>query len=198
MLKRLPSSERRTAILAAARKVIACKGLARTRMRDIALAAQVSLGTLTYHFQGIEEILVGALEQEMLEFYKPWAHRAQEGTGEAGLRTLVDGFLASDDRTRDHWLLWLDFWALAAHTEPYAGWQVEIYQRWRADVTHQITRGVADGSLRRVEIDRTADEFMALFDGVAAHAYLPGRGLEAARARALMHDFIDTLAADRR
>jgi len=85
-------------------------------MRDIATASDVSLGTITYHFTGITEILAEVLNDEMDSFYGPVIAAAKAAPdGRAALREIVDGFVASSARAREHWVLWLDFWALSAH-----------------------------------------------------------------------------------
>ena len=48
---------RRALIVEAARGVILREGLGGTRLRDIAGEAGVSVGTVTYHFESVAEIL---------------------------------------------------------------------------------------------------------------------------------------------
>ncbi len=68
---RHPTEVRRPLIVEAARSVIADRGLFATTMRDIAAASGVSLGTVTYHFRGIAEILGEVLDLEMDALYAP-------------------------------------------------------------------------------------------------------------------------------
>lgn len=191
---RHPTEVRRPLIVEAARSVIADRGLFATTMRDIATASEVSLGTVTYHFSGIAEILAEALNGEMDAFYAPViATAAAEPDGRAALHALIDGFLASSPRARQHWVLWLDFWALSAHDSEYASLQTAIYHRWQADVEAIFKRGVADGSLRVEATDGAVTEFMAIFDGMASQAYLPGADIRPAEARSCLHRYVDRL-----
>src|SRR5206468_240924 len=120
---------RRRMLLDAARAVIAERGLHATTIRDIAAAGGVAVGTVTYHFSGIEEVLAGVLESEMETYSDPiWSRAADAATGRAGLLALIDGLVASDRRTREHWKLWLGFWALAAHYPQYSTWQSRVYR----------------------------------------------------------------------
>ncbi|WP_031273697.1 TetR/AcrR family transcriptional regulator, partial [Curtobacterium sp. B8] len=48
---------RRAMIVAAAREVIVRRGVGSTGLRDIAAEAGVSVGTVTYHFGSVAEIL---------------------------------------------------------------------------------------------------------------------------------------------
>jgi len=191
---RHPPEVRRALIVEAARSVIADRGLFATTMRDIAAASEVSLGTVTYHFRGIAEILAEVLDGEMDAFYAPLIATAfAQPDGRAALGALIDGFLASSPRTRQHWVLWLDFWALSAHDGEYARRQAVFYQRWQRDVEAVFECGVADGSLRVEAIDEAVAEFTAVFDGMASKAYLPGAGIRPAEARSRLHRYVDRI-----
>lgn len=197
---RHPTEVRRHLIVEAARSVIAERGLFATSIRDIATASDVSLGTVTYHFTGIAEILAEVLNDEMDSFYGPVIAAAKAAPdGRAALREIVDGFIASSTRAREHWVLWLDFWALSAHDPEYASRQSEIYKRWHTDVQAVFERGSADGSLHATSKELEGEaiaEFMAIFDGMASQAYLPGAELRPAEARSRLHRYIDRLPRD--
>jgi len=191
---RHPPEVRRALIVEAARSVIADRGLFATTMRDIAAASEVSLGTVTYHFRGIAEILAEVLDGEMDAFYAPLIATAfAQPDGRAALGALIDGFLASSPRAGQHWVLWLDFWALSAHDGGYARRQAVFYQRWQRDVEAVFECGVADGSLRVEAIGEAVAEFMAVFDGMASKAYLPGAGIRPAEARSRLHRYVDRI-----
>lgn len=192
---RHPTEVRRPLIVEAARSVIADRGLFATTMRDIAAASEASLGTVTYHFSGIAEILAEVLNGEMDTFYAPIiAAATAKQDGRAALHAVIDGFFASSPRARQHWALWLDFWALSAHDTEHASRQAAIYRRWQADVESIIKRGVTDSSLCLDAVDETVTEFMAVFDGMASHAYLPGADVSPAEARRRLHRYIDRLS----
>ncbi|WP_172832258.1 TetR/AcrR family transcriptional regulator [Nakamurella panacisegetis] len=189
---RQPTEIRRQLIVEAARVLIADRGLFAASMRDIAQGAGVSLGTVTYHFTGIAELLAEVLHAEMDDFYRPISARAAlEPDGAAALGTIIDGFFADGARTVEHWRLWLDFWTLSAHDQFHADWQVKVYVQWRADIVAILERGRTDGTFEFDDIDVAAMEFMAVFDGWAAQAFLPGGPIGPQRARALLHDYVD-------
>ena len=191
---RHPTEVRRALIVEAARAVIADRGLFATTMRDIAAASQVSLGTVTYHFRGIAEILAEVLDGEMDAFYAPLvAAAAAAPDGRAALHALIDGFLASSPRARQHWVLWLDFWALSAHDGEYARRQAVFYQRWQQDVAAIFSRGLADGTLLAEDPEEAVAEFMAVFDGMASKTYLPGADIRPAGARSRLHRYVDRI-----
>jgi AcrR family transcriptional regulator len=167
---------RRRLVIEAAREVIARRGMAATRMRELAAAAGVSLGTLSYHFSGIDEVLAGVIEAEETDFLLPLVeHALAAETGREGLRRLVDGLLNDGQRTREHWLLWLDFWTLATRDATYGRWQHESFRAWRDVVAELVDRGRVDGSLTVANQESAVRQFMALLDGVAVQTCMVGR-----------------------
>jgi AcrR family transcriptional regulator len=177
-------------LLDAAREVIAERGLHATTLRDVAAAGDVAVGTVTYHFAGIEELLAGVLEAEMADWSDPVYRRVADApTGADGIGELIDGLLASGPRATAHWQLWLDFWALAARREGYADWQARVYRDLHALTARALARGAQDGSLRDSD-DRAAVELIALMDGLVVQAYLPGTALTPAAARRILHGWV--------
>ncbi|MEO7127108.1 MAG: TetR/AcrR family transcriptional regulator [Nakamurella sp.] len=195
--KRQPPEVRRAMIIDAAREIIAAQGMHATTIRDIASAAGVAVGTVTYHFSGIAEVLAGVLQAEMEQYSAPIMQASAEASsGIAGLRTLTDGLLADGDRATEHWKLWLDFWTLAAHLPHYSDWQSqEVYRDLHALAADLLTRGFDDGSLPGViDPERQAIEYIALMDGLVIQAYLPGSRLTSVQARALLAGYVDMMA----
>ncbi len=177
-------------IIDAARSLIGTQGLFATTLRDVARASEVALGTVTYHFDGIDAVLAGVLAEEMVDFSEPvTAAAAGAPTGAAGLDTIVEGLLASDDRAIQHWRLWLDFWALAAHVPRYGTWQSEIYRDLHDLVATLMRRGRQDGTLDVDDPTRQAIEFVALLDGLVVQCYQPDPRLQAAEARRMLKEY---------
>lgn len=183
-------------LLDAARTVIAERGLHATTIRDIAAAGQVAVGTVTYHFTGIDQVLAGVLESEMDAFSDPvWQRAEQAADGATGIALLIDGLLASDLRTQEHWKLWLDFWALAAHYPDYSAWQSQVYRDLHALTAKLLARGAADGTLRVSDPAEEAIELIAMLDGLVVQSYLPGSALNPKRAREMLHRYVaDTMS----
>ncbi len=183
--RRRPPEVRRAMIIDAARELIAAQGMHATTIRDIASAAGVAVGTVTYHFSGIAEVLAGVLQAEMTQYSAGVMRAAAEAeTGAAGLRTLTDGLIADGPRAAEHWKLWLDFWTLAAHQPHYADWQKDVYRDLHALAADLFHRGAAESP------QRCAIEYIALMDGLVVQTYLPGSRLTAAEARALLEDYV--------
>ncbi len=185
--RRLPPELRRRMIIEAARSVIGTRGLFATTLRDVARAGDVALGTVTYHFAGIDEVLAEVLKEEMVAFSEPITEAALAApTGGAGLQIIVDGLLASTERAGQHWRLWLDFWALAARVPRYGAWQSEIYRELHEVVATLLRRGQADATLPVGDPVGQSVEFIALLDGLVVQCYLPDPRLRPDQARGML------------
>lgn len=204
--RRQPPEVRRAMIIDAARELIADQGAQATTLRDIAAAADVAVGTVTYHFSGMAEVLAGVLEAEMTQFSAPVMQAATTAsTGAEGLTLLTDGLVSDGDRAAQHWRLWLDFWTLAAHEERYAAWQAQVYVELHALAASLFARGADDGTLPALEPatdpartpshDR-AVEYIALMDGLVVQAYLPSSRITPARAREILTESIAARAVE--
>ncbi|WP_051267072.1 TetR/AcrR family transcriptional regulator [Nakamurella lactea] len=191
--RRQPPGVRRQMLLAAARSVIADRGLHATTVRDVAAAGGVAVGTVTYHFSGMAEMLAEVLRAEMAEYSAAFMNAAEAAaTGREALQHIINGLLADGERARRHWKLWLDFWALSAHDPQYAAWQREVYAELHGLVERSFRRGTADGSIAPMPAaDTAAVEFVALQDGLVVQCYLPGSRLSPARARSMLADRLD-------
>lgn len=71
--------ERRQRIIDAAIRVVGEKGIAGLSHRSVAAEADVPLGSTTYHFATLDELLVAALRQTNEGFAKVLAERLPEG-----------------------------------------------------------------------------------------------------------------------
>lgn len=192
--RRLPPAQRREQIVDSARSVIGQRGLAGVSLRDIAAAAGVSMGTVTYHFSSIDEILGAVVVSESERFYAGVVAAADaEADARRALGLLIDPLFVDTPEVTTHWRLWTDYWAVVARrpgmTQPYAD-RVRI---WEECCTRVIARGVADGSLRQVDPAQAALKLSAFADGLWAQRGQEAPGLTSALAHAWMSEFIDLL-----
>jgi AcrR family transcriptional regulator len=180
-------------IISAARTVMNKQGLHATTVRDIARAADVAVGTVTYHFTSITEVLAGVLEAEMTDFSADVMQAAADApTGLEGLRVLTNGLLATGERGAEHWRLWLDFWTLAAHNAHYAEWQTKVvYGNLHGLAEKLLRRGLDDGTLPAATNPAPQSvSYIAMMDGLVVHTYVSGARLDADQARAMLQDFV--------
>ncbi|RKS06073.1 TetR family transcriptional regulator [Nocardiopsis sp. Huas11] len=185
---RQPTEVRRRLILEAAVPLVIERGASRVGLRDIARAAGVSVGTVTYHFDGVREILSEAVSIEIDAYYRPLGERMLAcATAVEGLTTLIEGvFSAETDR---HWRLWFDNWAADASLEPDSR-QHRRYEEWSDRVAALLARGRDQGEFRCPDVAETTTRFNALVDGLALRRLRGAPPLSIDQARAHLRRFL--------
>jgi AcrR family transcriptional regulator len=138
---------RRALIVEAARGVILREGLGGTRLRDIAGEAGVSVGTVTYHFESVAEILNEVVVLETARFYSSIIEAVDAETDPVvGVRMLVEPLFAATDASDEHWRLWSDYWTAVARKPAVAAEYVERIRVWEACLTRTLRRGAESGA----------------------------------------------------
>ncbi|GAA1102851.1 TetR/AcrR family transcriptional regulator [Nocardiopsis metallicus] len=185
---RQPTEVRRRLILEAAVPLVSEHGAGRVGLRDIARAAGVSVGTVTYHFAGVKEIISEAVSIEIDGYYRPLGERMLSlPTATEGLEALVEGvFNAETDR---HWRLWFDSWASSATLAPDSH-QHRRYEHWSDRVAELITRGRDSGEFRCPDVDETTIRFNAMVDGLALRRLRGAPPLSLEQARSHLRRFL--------
>ncbi|WP_248784477.1 TetR/AcrR family transcriptional regulator [Actinoalloteichus caeruleus] len=188
---RQPTEVRRRLVLEAALPLIGERGLAGIGIRDIARAAGVSVGTVTYHFHSVREILSEAIALEIEQYYDPVLAEARRSRSAVeGLRGLVEAAFTED--TARHWRLWFDYWSAGRHDDAFADRQSGRYDRWHAQILELIRRGVAEGEFGCPDPEESAVHLVALIDGLALQRLRQAPPLSAERARRHLHRFVET------
>ncbi|WP_200301413.1 TetR/AcrR family transcriptional regulator [Streptomyces adelaidensis] len=166
--------ERRQRIIDAAIRVVGAKGIAGLSHRTVAAEADVPLGSTTYHFKTLDDLMVAALRQANEGFAKSVAARTalkDSGTDlAADLAALGSEWLAGD-RT---------------------GMEVE-YELYLAALRRPALRPVADewgrdfaDLLARRTDPVTARALVALIDGICLQVLLTGAPYEEEYAREVL------------
>ncbi|MGW6012423.1 TetR/AcrR family transcriptional regulator [Streptomyces sp. NPDC055210] len=166
--------ERRQRIIDAAIRVVAAKGIAGLSHRSVAAEADVPLGSTTYHFTTLDELLVATLRQANEGFAKTVAAREALRDSGADLATELAGLVGewlADDRT---------------------GVEVE-YELYLAALRRPVLRPVADECgrdfadvLARRTDPVTARALVALIDGICLQVLLTGAPYDEEYAREVL------------
>ncbi len=160
-------AKRRGTVLEAALAVIADRGLADTRMRDIAARAGMSPGHLFYYFDSKSDLLVHALRwSEDRLMARAVAELARLSRAADRLVRLVE--LAAPKGVADAgWVLWLEVWSLAPHDPPLALAEGVLDRRWMQALADVVAEGQAVGEFDR-DVDGVAfaQRLSALIDGL--------------------------------
>ncbi|MFJ4518633.1 TetR/AcrR family transcriptional regulator [Streptomyces sp. NPDC088816] len=195
---RQPTEVRRRLIVEAAVPLIAERGYASVGVRDVAAAAGVSVGTVTYHFGSVQEILSEAMILHIERYYAALNEAAERATsGAEGLRLMVDALFTED--TDRHWRMWFDYWNAGEQgaDETFARGQAQRYEAWHHQIRHLIERGVTEGEFTCDDLDGVTVRFAALADGLALQHLRQTPPLTTEDARRHLNRLIETeLARD--
>ncbi|MCS5514128.1 TetR/AcrR family transcriptional regulator [Curtobacterium flaccumfaciens pv. betae] len=159
---------RRAMIVEAARAMIVRNGVGATGLRDIAAEAGVSVGTVTYHFGSVAEILNEVVVLETERFYGAIVAAVDaEPDVLEGLRMLVAPLFGDTEQVRQHWRIWSDYWTAVVRRPEVAAEYAERIRVWEACLVRVIRRGVDAGVFVGVDADTVALQLAAYSDGVA-------------------------------
>ena len=148
---------RRQRIVDATLGVIADLGTAATTHRRIAEAAQVPLGSVTYYFATLEDLLTAAFLQLAADSSTAFRARLESATDRAEACTAVIDIIANQVWAEPRTLLWsYELYAFAARHPPVGA----VMQRWM-DSSRE--------SLGRFFDPLTARALDALIEGIGIH-----------------------------
>ncbi|WP_084960400.1 TetR/AcrR family transcriptional regulator [Thermoactinospora rubra] len=160
------ADQRRAELLEATRRVVLEKGLANTRVADIAKAVNVSGGLIHYHFATKDE-LITAMLRATLDIEKAGLDSIVEGPGSASER--LDRVLRSyipESRSDQSWLLWLDAWNTALREPAVRQIVLQVETTWLAALERVIRDGVAAEEFACEDPAGAAERIDAMLDGL--------------------------------
>ncbi|NCG37757.1 MAG: TetR family transcriptional regulator [Actinobacteria bacterium] len=159
-------TETQEQILDAAMQIIVRDGLEETSMRAVAEEAEVSLGLLSYHFEGKENLIVSAFRRaadRLMEITRELLDAAGDDPRariQAGLRPFFDDELSDVG----HLEIWLAMWAVARTNDDVALAEQDLYER-HAEVLRDAIRS-ADESLPEDIVRQRTTDVIALQNGL--------------------------------
>ncbi len=171
------SRDRHQEILEAAARVITKRGLAETRISDIADRCGVSPGLILYYFESKDRLLVEALTFANDQFYLRLARelrrmRSARRQLERLIELSVPGLLPEFERL-DEWALWLEIWVLALRDPSMATEREVLDRRWRQSIADVIRHGRATGEFPDgQDADELGLQLGSLIDGLAVQVLM--------------------------
>ncbi|MBD5382983.1 MAG: TetR family transcriptional regulator [Clavibacter sp.] len=188
---------RRAMIVEAARAVILRQGLTATGLRDIAAEGDVSVGTVTYHFASVAEILDEVVVLETDRFYASIVEEVDADPDPVhAIRLLVEPLFTGTVEAEAHWRLWSDYWTTVARQPGLTADRLERIRVWEACLVRTIRRGVERGVFRTVDAPEVALKLAAYSDGIATQLSQKVPGLDNTRAREWIWTFLDAELVD--
>ena len=160
---------RRPQILAAAAEVIAERGVAATRIADVAERSGVSPPAVLYWFDSKEKLLAEALTADDDRFYEELGERLDEAATPAERMVGLIETAAGDG----DFALWMELWTWALRDAELRAARERFDSRWRAAIEAVIAEGVAGGEFgATVDPSQMALAIAALIDGLTVQAAL--------------------------
>jgi AcrR family transcriptional regulator len=174
---------RRPQLLHAAAGVIAERGIASTRIADVAERAGTSPPAVLYWFESKDELLAEALTVEEERFYRRLTERmaALERPSDR-LRLMLEASAEEYD-----WTLWMELWTRALRDGRTRIARRRLDDRWRDQIAAIVRDGQRSGEFGPADPDEVSVVLTALIDGLAVQVTLedPSVSSERMLARAL-------------
>ncbi|HEY6567602.1 MAG TPA: TetR/AcrR family transcriptional regulator [Actinomycetota bacterium] len=169
--------DRHAEILEAAARVITDRGLADTRISDIAERCGVSPGLILYYFESKDRLLVEALTSANDQFYLRLSREMRRmDSARDQLQRLIElsvpGLLPEYERL-DEWALWIEIWVRALRDQKLAQEREQLDRRWRQSIADIIRHGRSTGEFPEGEdADQLGLELGAMIDGLAVQTLM--------------------------
>jgi AcrR family transcriptional regulator len=161
---------RRPQILAAAAEVIGERGVAGTRIADVAERCGVSPPALLYWFDSKEQLLAEALTADDDRFYEELEERL-DGAATPGERMVA--LIETAAEGADSFVLWMELWTWALRDADLRAARERFDARWRAAIEAIVVDGVGAGAFGgAVDPPVAALAIAGLIDGLSAQAAL--------------------------
>jgi AcrR family transcriptional regulator len=159
---------RRPQLLEAAAGVIAERGIAATRIADVAERAGTSPPAVLYWFESKDELLAEALTVDEERYYQALTERLEAlESPRRRLRVLLESSAEEYDSR-----LWMEIWTRALHDTSTRRARRRLDQRWRAQIAAVIRDGQRAGDFGDADPDDGALVLASLIDGLAVQVTL--------------------------
>lgn len=173
--------------------VIARQGFDRTTVRDIAIEAGASVGSVHYYFKNKEELLFAAFEEsERRTVARLDAIDAAGGTAVDRLARVIDMCFPLDSVGDPQWEIEIDVWQQAARHRVFRELFARGNRTWVGRLQGILAEGVAAGEFAEMDVEKEALDMAALIDGLGIYTRVTHH-LDLNVARALLERRINSL-----
>ena len=164
---------RRPQLLEAAAGVIAERGIAATRIADVAERAGTSPPAVLYWFKSKDELLAEALTIQEERFYGQLTKRMDALSSQrAKLRLMLEASADEYD-----WTMWMELWTRALRDSSASSARSRLDERWRSQIAAVIREGQRTGEFGEADTDDAALILASLIDGLAVQVTLGDPGV---------------------
>jgi len=170
---RLSTDRRRALLVESAATLLSTEGMTGTTARSVAQHAGVSPGTLTHHFESMDELVGEALRHASEKFTEVLTRRVARSTSAlTRLRLVLRLVVPAKTEARMQWRLWFQFWSRAVFNPTLARLNAQRYTAWRGLLQEVIADGVKRKEFRQVDARAEASLLSALTDGLCLQVAL--------------------------
>ena len=185
---------RRSAIAAAACRVIAQRGIDGLKLTDVGTAAGCTTGAITHYFADKNAVLVAALDHAIGAMNLRIERRLARAPGD------VLGFLSETlpigSRGRAEIVVWYSFWARALSDPALMRRQRGMHKRWRAQVGRCLAGMAERGEIAPADDPvEQAEGLCAVINGIGLRASLDPGEWPARRQVGQLRRYLDLLRA---
>ncbi|GLW11785.1 transcriptional regulator [Microtetraspora sp. NBRC 13810] len=160
------ADQRRAELLDAARRVVLERGLASTRVSDIAKEINVSGGLIHYHFATKDELITAMLRATLEEESARLAELAGAPGSVVSRLDQMLRFYIPESRSDQSWIIWIDAWAAALREPAVCEIMYELELTWITAVEGLIKAGVESGEFSCDDPRGAAERIDAMLDGL--------------------------------
>ncbi len=176
---------KRDQILQAAVKRIAKEGTDGVRVTGVASEASVSTALVHYHFETRDLLLAEAIEYsyEHAAQMRVGEELGEDATSAQRLAEMINICLPTSEALHDDFVLWVELWLRAAREPDLRDFGARLYAKLHDWFVDELRAGVDGGELTVADVDRTADDLIALIDGYGIRVLIgdPAVGVNLAR-----------------
>jgi AcrR family transcriptional regulator len=159
--------------------VIAERGVAATRIADVAERSGVSPPAVLYWFDSKEQLLAEALTADDDRFYEELSERLD---AEASPRERMVALIEASAESADDFSLWMELWTWALRDADLRAARERFDSRWRAAIETVVADGIAAGEFGAdVDPAQAALAIAALIDGLTVQTALGDPEVSAGR-----------------
>ncbi len=179
-------------MLVAAAELIAERGLAQTRIADVAQRVGTSPALVVYYFDTKDNLLTEALRYSEAGFYRAVEALLDQPSlvGER-LAKLVELTLTveSQGEVDGQWGLWFELWSEAFRHPELAEDRCALDEQWRSIIRRVVQAGIDAGDIAPLDVDTFAITWAALLDGLSVQVALADKVVTTEVARRVALDF---------
>lgn len=184
-------AERRLAIIGAAWRLIAARGIDATNMRDLAREAGYTNGALSHYFSGKNEILRAAFEHVFNATNARIERSVGQRRGLPALTRLCREVMPQTEETRLEARIAVSLWQRALNDPYMAAVNTRALDTWRAQLIEYIRQAQQDGEMVDADESLLANLLMTTMVGLQVTGVLDPEAASPSAQDAMINHILD-------